>query len=150
VQASSFLLNVSAHVAVKFSHEITVTIYNHDSVNPLVARLIESEYREGSFICEAKGYPIAHFVGWRAMNGSSITDTELTYLSSGTSEFESTIIASLPLHAVNCTSGGGISCVFDNGNGSYRVESPMMDCPTSMYDSTIIMQSHDYYVQLNL
>ena len=84
------------------------------------------------------------------MNGSSITDTELTYLSSGMSEFESTIIASLPLHAVNCTNRGGISCVFDNGNGSYRVESPMMDCPTSMYDSTIIVQSHGYCIQLNL
>lgn len=74
------------------------------------------------------------------MNDSTITDAELTYLRSGTSEFETTMIASLPLHAVNCTSMGGISCVFDNGNGSYRVESPMMDCPTSMYDSIIIMQ----------
>lgn len=74
------------------------------------------------------------------MNGSTITDAESTHLHSGTSEFESTIIASLPLHAVNCTATGGISCVFDNGNGSYRVESPMMDCPTGMHDS--IMQGH--------
>ena len=76
------------------------------------------------------------------MNGSGITNDEWTSVHSGMSEFESTMIASLPLNAVNCTAAGGISCVFDNGNGSYRVESPMMDCPTGMYDSVMQCQCH--------
>ena len=95
----------------------------------IVANIIESGFRGSSFYCEARGYPTAHFVEWVAMNGSSITDREWASFNLGRAEFESTMVASLPLHAVNCTVGG-ISCVFDNGNEEYQVQSPMMDCPT--------------------
>ena len=119
MQASSFSQSVSVEFIIDNNDVITLII---------VASLIESGFRGDSFYCEAKGYPTANFVGWMAMNGSSITDQEWTTFHSGKAEFETTMSASLPLHAVNCTIGG-ISCVFDNGNGDYRVQSPMMDCP---------------------
>ena len=95
----------------------------------IVANLIQSGFRGRSFYCEANGYPTANFIGWTAMNGSSVTNYDWTSFHSVTSEYESTMSASIPLDAVNCTVGG-ISCVFDNGNGDYQVQSPMMDCPT--------------------
>ena len=66
------------------------------------------------------------------MNGSNITHSELTTFQSVTSEFETTMIARLPLDAVDCAMGG-VSCVFDNGMVEYGVQSPMMDCPTGNY-----------------
>ena len=64
------------------------------------------------------------------MNGSSITNQEWSSSHSETSEYESAVTTSLPLHAVNCTDGG-VACVFDNGNNEYQVQSPIIDCPTS-------------------
>ena len=72
------------------------------------------------------------------MNGSNITHSERTTFQSVTSEFETTMIARLPLDAVDCAMGG-VSCVFDNGMVEYGVQSPMMDCPTGMY---IIMHNN--------
>ena len=42
------------------------------------------------------------------------------------------MIASLPLDAVDCSTDGGVSCMFDNGNVDYGVQSPMMECPTGI------------------
>ena len=98
-----------------------------------VASLVESGFERGVFFCKAKGYPTANFLGWIPANGSNITNLEQASLHLGTYKFETTLFASLPLDAVSCTVGG-ISCVFDNGNGDYQVQSPIMDCPTGTLD----------------
>ena len=65
---------------------------------------------------------------------------------SETSEFETTMIARLPLDAVDCSTDGGVSCMFDNGHADYGVQSPMMECPTGVVDNTILYFYRDFVI----